>query len=577
MVAFHLYHDTHTYTPNSRSSGVHYVHISGGQTMWPSNPSASGESIIIARTHISTTRTHTSTTQQQQQRLYKVHGERKDQRDTTRTHTRTTPQQQQQQGLYKVHGERKDQRDTTRTHTGTTPPQQQQQGQYKVHGERKDQRDTREGEKYKVRIEGDTRLGKYKVVRERRDGTSYLTTLNRGRLDAGHHMGRRVSKRQQNIMDERLRVPKLSEGITTTNNHQLDQERNNNNNNNNREKGVGGALGDYTDQHLPTMDIQTVYNMMETNTTHPPHHHHHHHHTITTTTTTTEEGKNIVGDDMDVSVYVLRSALEELLALLSTITYRCRKLLRMGGYYCNHKPDGEKRVCHDSLLVPRDNYCLVYSLGVGHDLSFDLQEDMFGCDVFTFDSDRDHDHYPTFFSDRLAFYKVRVGPDFLKETQYQADKLWAGPHDVYYWPLPALMHRLGHTHSLLYYLKIDVEGTEWDILTHLLDHSDILWRTQQLGLEIHLDKLRNNTAGQQTTTTTTQHLLQVVNKYIRVVRGLEERGFHLTHWEPNYRLPKSVTLAGITFHLYSETLWVNPDAWAINNKPSRQPRPLKLM
>ncbi|KAK3871252.1 hypothetical protein Pcinc_023592 [Petrolisthes cinctipes] len=521
MVAFHLYHDTHTYTPNSSSSGVHYVHISGGQTTWPFTPTASGESIIIARTNISTT--------------------------------------------------------TTRTHTGITP---QQQTQYKVHREREDQRDTRQG-KYKARVEGKTRQGRYKVDgdggykvdRERGDGTSYLTTLNRGRHDSGHHMGRRVSsKKQQNIMDERMYVPKPSEGITTSNNNQLDKE----SNNNNREKG-GGALGDYTGEHIPTTEIRTVYNMMETSTTHPQHHHHHHHTITTTTTITTEEGKNIVGDEMDVpGLYVLRSALEELLALLSTITYRCRKLLRMGGYYCNHKPDGEKKVCQDGLLSPRDNYCLVYSLGVGHDLSFDLHEDFYGCDVFTFDSDRDHDHYPTFYSNRLAFYKVRVGTDFVKETQYQADKLWAGPYDVYYWPLPALMDRLGHTHSLLYYLKIDVEGTEWDILTHLLDHSDILWRTQQLGLEIHLDKLKNDTTGQQTTTTTT-HLLQVVNKYIRVVRGLEERGFHLTHWEPNYRLPKSVTLAGITFHLYSETLWVNPDAWAINNKPSRQPRPLKLM
>lgn len=63
----------------------------------------------------------------------------------------------------------------------------------------------------------------------------------------------------------------------------------------------------------------------------------------------------------------------------------------------------------------------------------------------------------------------------------------------------------------------------------------------------------------------------------RVVRGLQERGFHLAHWEPNYRLPKYVTLAGLTFHLYSETLWVNSGASALKNEPVTRPSVLRLL
>lgn len=38
----------------------------------------------------------------------------------------------------------------------------------------------------------------------------------------------------------------------------------------------------------------------------------------------------------------LKEILEELLNLLSTPTYTCRKLIGMGGFTCNHKADGEK-------------------------------------------------------------------------------------------------------------------------------------------------------------------------------------------------------------------------------------------
>ncbi|XP_071535230.1 uncharacterized protein [Panulirus ornatus] len=265
----------------------------------------------------------------------------------------------------------------------------------------------------------------------------------------------------------------------------------------------------------------------------------------------------------------LRETLEELLDMLSVPTYHCKKLLRMGGFYCNHKPDGEKHVCHDPNLYPDNDYCMVYSFGVGHDFTFDMQIDKFGCQVFAFDSDLYHSHYPTYITERLTFYKVRVGTYFLKATQYQLHDMAAGPFVVEYWPIPAIMAKLGHTHHQLHYLKLDIEGDEWTVLEKSLFQTDILEGTQQLALEVHLDDLRHGGGY-----LSLHSLLTCVARYLRILHGLNSRGFLLAHWEPNYKGSELTTLAGLTFHVFSETLWVNPGYQRRRNNPTKgQPPP----
>ena len=44
----------------------------------------------------------------------------------------------------------------------------------------------------------------------------------------------------------------------------------------------------------------------------------------------------------------------------------------------------------------------------------------------------------------------------------------------------------------------------------------------------------------------------------RILQGIEKRGFLLAHYEPNYFAPKVLNIEGIKFHLYCETLWLNP-------------------
>lgn len=162
-----------------------------------------------------------------------------------------------------------------------------------------------------------------------------------------------------------------------------------------------------------------------------------------------------------------------------------------------------------------------------------------------------------------------MGTYFLRATQYQLHDMAAGPFVVEYWPIPAIMAKLGHTHHQLHYLKLDIEGDEWTVLEKSLFQTDILEGTQQLALEVHLDDLRHGGGY-----LSLHSLLTCVARYLRILHGLNSRGFLLAHWEPNYKGSELTTLAGLTFHVFSETLWVNPGYQRRRNNPTKgQPPP----
>lgn len=54
--------------------------------------------------------------------------------------------------------------------------------------------------------------------------------------------------------------------------------------------------------------------------------------------------------------------------------------------------------------------------------------------------------------------------------------------------------------------------------------------------------------------------IKLIYLFCRVLKGFESRGFRLAHYEPNYRGTKVATIENITFHIFSETLWLNPFA-----------------
>ena len=51
-------------------------------------------------------------------------------------------------------------------------------------------------------------------------------------------------------------------------------------------------------------------------------------------------------------------------------------------------------ICFDPEYAPVADACLVYSFGVGHEMTFDKSIANYGCKVFAFDVDYNHLQYP---------------------------------------------------------------------------------------------------------------------------------------------------------------------------------------
>ncbi|XP_047475367.1 uncharacterized protein LOC125029495 [Penaeus chinensis] len=242
-------------------------------------------------------------------------------------------------------------------------------------------------------------------------------------------------------------------------------------------------------------------------------------------------------------------ALVTLVKLATTITFRCNKILKQGGRTCQRVPDGDKKFCADESVAPPTRPCIVYSIGIGHDFSFDKAMGGYGCDVFAFDDDIYHDIYKRNPFPRVHFAHIRLGKSLLVDTEINHVK--NSTFEFLYRPLDNIMYILHHEESNIDFLKLDVEGQEWDIFEESIFKTDILERTRQLAIEVHMKKFCEKDLPP-------ADLNGAIRKYIRFYEGLQTRGFQLAHHEPNYMGDEGVvTVGGITFAPLAEQLWVN--------------------
>jgi len=79
------------------------------------------------------------------------------------------------------------------------------------------------------------------------------------------------------------------------------------------------------------------------------------------------------------------------------------------------------------------------------------------------------------------------------------------------------LHAYSLVQVIIDYLKMDVEGAEWNSLKSMTQ-SDVLSRVKQLGLEIHV-----------------QADAAMLYEYWTVLNGLEKRGFRRWYWAMNFR------------------------------------------
>ena len=160
--------------------------------------------------------------------------------------------------------------------------------------------------------------------------------------------------------------------------------------------------------------------------------------------------------------------------------------------------DGQKALCLDPEVRPEPEKCLVYSFGIGNDFSFDEALEQYGCnEIFSFDPTLGAESH--FHSKLNRFYDIGLG-----SHNHIADKNWAIR------TLSSIHNILIPTHGdkIIDYLKIDIEGHEWDAIPQMIS-SGMLNKVRQMTVEFHLP---SNSS------------LQEYRKMVAVVKSLEDAG-----------------------------------------------------
>jgi len=149
-------------------------------------------------------------------------------------------------------------------------------------------------------------------------------------------------------------------------------------------------------------------------------------------------------------------------------------------------------VCPDGL----DSGSVVYSFGIGEDISFDLAFiERFGAKVHAFDptpksiawlkrqavpSELVLHEYGLADYDGMATFAPPENPDHVSHTVLERAKASGPPIEVEVKRLDTVMAMLGHDHVDV--LKMDIEGAEYGVIDHLVQEKDL---PAQVLLEFH--------------------------------------------------------------------------------------------
>ncbi|XP_023227540.1 methyltransferase-like protein 24 [Centruroides sculpturatus] len=169
--------------------------------------------------------------------------------------------------------------------------------------------------------------------------------------------------------------------------------------------------------------------------------------------------------------------LDSLLAYIRHPPTLCRAALTLGGALDDkHHIDKDKVVCLKPGPGLRPN-CIVYSFGINSDWSFDESMEKYGCRVYSFDPGMGLENHNR--SKKISFYNLGIS-DVNENQVRKKNKTWRLRTFDYFIDL------LGHQNETIDVLKMDIKGSEWDVLKHMLNN-EYLNRIRHLCIETYLN------------------------------------------------------------------------------------------
>ena len=178
---------------------------------------------------------------------------------------------------------------------------------------------------------------------------------------------------------------------------------------------------------------------------------------------------------------------------------RLRKMLKFGSKRDDIVHCGEDYGGFEIVETVLDDESIVYSFGIGEDLSFSKDlVNKYGCNVFAFDPTPKSIEYvrknELYNDNRFNFFEWGLSNrDEIGEFHLPSDDAnvsgslnsWSGVGGetikVVLKTIPSIMRELNH--SYIDILKMDIEGSEFDVIDSLFDNNDI--KIGQICVEIH--------------------------------------------------------------------------------------------
>ncbi|XP_070556547.1 probable methyltransferase-like protein 24 isoform X2 [Ptychodera flava] len=175
------------------------------------------------------------------------------------------------------------------------------------------------------------------------------------------------------------------------------------------------------------------------------------------------------------SILTEKQGLGLLMKAVKTTKYNCSDNRRMG--YPIPK-DGGWNVCMDVGINPKE--CIVYSIGISNNWSFDDDFADYGCQVYSFDPFNGKSEHRR--SERIYFYDIGLCDNNNDTAKHRKGTIKCRT-------LESIRKMLNHEQNDIDVVKFDIEGDELRCLPEILS-SGVLSRVKLLDFELHLSKLK---------------------------------------------------------------------------------------